>query len=166
MVANQSAHNLEFVVRPNFEVGLHALHQRTLQIVTFDLDHHLKRKALEQSQLLAEVVGVFVNGDPNLVGVVSVLSVNLVQTQAIVHRLFHFGNVLEVAHVVPVLQHLLHPALRVQQSEPNFRAKEFGDKQIALSLQLHNGLCFHAVKQLVERLLVIATLFNDVKGGG
>ena len=67
-------------MRPNLEVGLHALDQGTLQIVTFYLDHHLKRKAFEQSQFAAEVVGVFVNGNPNLVGVVSVLAIYLVQT--------------------------------------------------------------------------------------
>ena len=85
VVANQSAHNLKVVVRPNLKVGLHAFHQRTLQVVAFYLDHYLERKAFEQSQLAAEVIRVFVNGNPNLVGIVCVLAIHLVQTKPIVH---------------------------------------------------------------------------------
>lgn len=67
---------------------------------------------------------MLVDGQPDLHGIVRVLSVHLVQVEAVVHGLLNAHNIIIVAHIEPVVQHSLDPALTVKQVETNLTAQE------------------------------------------
>ena len=67
-----------------------------------------------------------VDWDPNLHREISVLTVDLVQVQAVVHALFDALCVVVVSFFDPVVHHSLNPSVFVKQVEPHFTAKELG----------------------------------------
>ena len=114
VVLDKLANNLKLVVRPNVKVGLHALNDRLVEVLRVYLEHDLERESLQDGQLTAEIIRVLVDWQPDLHGVVCILAVDLVQIEAIVHRLLDADDVVVVADIEPVVEHGLHPALAMQ----------------------------------------------------
>ena len=56
---------------------------------------------------------MLVDWNPDLKGVVSVLAIDLVQVEPIVHALLDTGYIFKVANFEPVVEHSLDPSLVV-----------------------------------------------------
>lgn len=63
-----------------------------------------------------------------------------------------------------MIEHGLHPALTVKQVEPNLTPQELGYEQVTLPLQVLYDSGIHLGEELVERGLIVAGLFDDIKG--
>ena len=61
VVLDQFANDLQLVVRSDIKVGLHALDDRLVEVLTVDLQHDLEGEALKNGQLAPEIVRMFVN---------------------------------------------------------------------------------------------------------
>lgn len=143
VVLDQSADNLKLVVRPNVKVGLHAFNDRLMEIVTFDLEHNLEGESLEDGELTPEIVRVLIDWKPDLHRIVRVLPIDLIEEEAVEHRLLHPCNVVIVADVDPVFEHSVNPSLTVQEVEANLGSKELRDEKVSLPLQVLNNPRVH-----------------------
>ena len=89
---------------------------------------------------------MLVDWNPDLKGVVSVLAIDLVQVEPIVHALLYSGYVLKVANFEPVVEHSLDPSLVVQEIESNLTAEELGYKKISLPLKVVDDIVIHLLQ--------------------
>ena len=99
---------------------------------------------------------MFIDWNPYLKSVISILSIDLVQIKAIVHALLDPCNVLIVAYFKPMVEHRLHPPLTMKQVEANLTPEEFGHKKISLPLQIVDDVRVHLLKEL-EHLFEVPT---------
>ena len=93
---------------------------------------------------------MFIDWNPYLKSVISILSIDLVQIKAIVHALLNSRDVLVVAYFKPMVKHRLHPSLTMKKVKANLTSKELGDEKVSLPLQIVYDICIHLLKKLVE----------------
>ena len=86
---------------------------------------------------------MLVDWQPDLHGVVSILAVDLVQIEAIVHRLLNADDVVIVTDIKPVVKHGLHPALAMQKIEADLTAQKLSNKEVSLPLQILDDARVH-----------------------
>ena len=103
MILDQLADDLKLVIRTNIEVGLHALDHRLLEILGVNLKHNLEWESLQNGQLTSEVIRVLIDRQPNLHGVVRILSIDLVEIQSVIHALLNARNIVVVSNIEPVI---------------------------------------------------------------
>ena len=86
---------------------------------------------------------MLIDWDPYLKCVVCVLSIDLIQIQAIVHALLHSCDVLVVANFEPMVEHWLDPTLTVKQVEADLTSQELGHEEVSLPLQIIDDVRIH-----------------------
>ena len=135
-----------------------------MKVLGLNFEHDLEWESLQESELTSEIIRVFVDRNPNLHGIVRVLTIDLVKIEAIIHALLDFFYVLIVAFFKPRIYHHLYPTLRFQQIEADLTSEEFGYEKISLSLQVLNDLRVHLSEKLIQGALVIASFLNHIEG--
>ena len=103
MILDQLADDLKLVIRTNIEVGLHTLDHRLLEILRVNLKHNLEWESLQNGQLTSEVIRVLIDRQPNLHGVIRILSIDLVEIQSVIHALLNARNIVVVSNIEPVI---------------------------------------------------------------
>ena len=143
MIFDQLADDLKLIVWTNIKVSLHTFHNRLSEVLRVDLEHDLEWEPFQDRQLTAEIIRVFVDGQPDLHSVVSVLPVDLIQVEAIVHGLLNAHDVIIITDIEPVIKHRLNPTLAVQEVKSDLTAKELGHEQVSLSLKVLDDTSVH-----------------------
>ena len=62
-----------------------------------------------------------------------------------------------------MVEHRLNPALAVKKIEADLAAKEFGDEQVTLPLEILNDASVHLRQELIKRGLIIAALLDHIE---
>ena len=84
--------------------------------------------------------------NPYLKGVISILAIDLIQVEAIIHALFNTRNVFKVPDFKPMVEHGLNPALGVQKIKSDFTAEKFRNEKITLPLQIIDYIVVHLLE--------------------
>ena len=103
VVLDKFTHDLQLIIRPNVEICLHTLDNRLIEILRVHLEHDLEWEPLEDGQFTAEIVRMLIDWQPDLHSIVSVLPIDLIQIETVVHRLLYSLDVVIVTDIEPVV---------------------------------------------------------------
>ena len=143
VVLDQLTDNLKLVIWSNIKVSLHTFNNRCIKVFRVDLEHDLEREPLQNGKLASKIVRMLIDWQPDLHSIVRILPIDLVEIEAIVHALLHSGDVVVVAHVQPMVQHCLHPALAVYEIEAYLASEKLCHEKVTLPLQVLNNARLH-----------------------